>query len=140
MPESLHNFPGYLQFSFHFKTQVATHISWNESHLWQGGGNSNWSSIVWHYYMFLKEITKYVIDFDQFKHVNLIFTLFIQVYFSLSHVFCLLCTQFACLVYEFFDCQLFLRCCPYNLMIIVLTLSWFPLKYSTVSVGFINDA
>ena len=57
--------------------------------------------------MFLKEITKYVIDFDQFKHVKLIFTLFIQVYFSLSHVFCLLCTQFACLVYEFFDCQLF---------------------------------
>ena len=89
---------------------------------------------------FFKEITKYVIDFDQFKHVNLIFTLFIQVYFSLSHVFCLPCTQFACLVYEFFDCQLFLRCCPYNLMITVLTLSWFPLKYSTVSFGFINDA
>lgn len=54
--------------------------------------------------------------------------------------FCFPCTQFACLVYEFFDCQLFLRCCPYNLMITVLTLSWFPLKYSTVSLGFINDA
>ena len=90
--------------------------------------------------MFLKEITKYVIDFDQFKHVKLIFTLFIQVYFSLSQVFCLLSTQFACLVYEFFDCQLFLRCCPYNFMITVLTLSWFPLNYSTVSLGFINDA
>lgn len=58
--------------------------------------------------MFLKETTKYFIDFDHFyQHVYLLSLFLLYLFMCTSHFhkfFCMLCMEFACLVYEFLDC------------------------------------